>query len=335
MSELRQNLISDDWVLVAPGRASRPKFLDEKKPKRKPSPKKDCLFEDLQKSGNWPPIIAYPNEKNWEAVMIPNKFPALTHEKGCAVDFKRGPYSVKSGVGQHDLIVTRDHTKNFADLAPGKAVRVLRILQERYKMVQKDPCNVYVSAFENWGPTAGASIYHPHYQVLTLPIIPPHILRSLKGGEVYFKKHGACARCLMIKDDLKEPIRLVEENKYAIAATPFASKQPFEIRILPQRHTSHFARTSSAELAGVAALLQSVLRRVRKYLNDPDFNFFIHSAPFEKPGEKKDRYNFHHWHIEVIPKISIMAGFELSTGIDINVVEPEKAAAILRGERPR
>ncbi len=339
MSELRQNLISKDWVLIAPGRSARPKFLDEKKKPRKASPKKNCPFEDPKKSGNWPPILSYPvkgrgprgtlrpNDKNWQVVLLQNKYPALTHEKGCAVDFKRGPYSLKSGVGQADLVITRDHNKNFADLSPAMALRVFQMIQERHRMMRNDKCNVYVSSFANWGPAAGASIYHPHYQILTLPIIPPHIARSLRAEEAYFKKHKACARCLIIKNELKEGARVVEENAHAVAVTPFASKQPFEIRILPKKHLPYFGKTSVVDLGGMAVLLQSVLQRMKKYLNDPDFNFFIHGAPFDH-----GRYGFHHWHIEVFPKISIEAGFELSTGIDINVVEPEKAASILRGE---
>ncbi|MDP2598597.1 MAG: hypothetical protein Q8P49_02080, partial [Candidatus Liptonbacteria bacterium] len=281
MSELRQDLISGDWVLIAPGRAARPKFLEEKKQPRKPSQKSTCPFENLKESGNWPPILSWPSDNKWEIVVVQNKYPALTHQSGCAVDFRHGPYSLKTAAGEHDLVITRDHAKNFADLKPAEALRVLQVLQELHMRAAKDKCNVYISSFANWGPGVGASIYHPHYQVLTLPIIPPHIVRSLAAEERYCKKHGRCARCTMIQYDRKEKKRVVEENQHAIAVTPFASKEPFEVRILPKRHLPYFGKTPLADLKGVSSLLQSLLRRMKKNLNDPDFNFFIHGAPFD------------------------------------------------------
>lgn len=327
MSELRQDLVSGDWIIMAPVRADRPHNIGGNKQKRKPAPKKKCPFEDLKKSGNWPPILAYPNAKNWKIVAIPNKYPVLSHAKGCAIELYRGPYRLKTGVGEHNLLITRDHNKTFADLSLADAAKVLGVLQERYKTFASDKCNVYVSTFFNWGATAGASIYHPHYQILVLPIIPPHIKASLFGAERYYKEHKRCVRCESIKFDLKDKKSIVEQNAYALASIPFASKQPFEVRILPKKHLPYFSKTSPAELKGVAMLLQSVLKRIKKYLHDPDLNFFIHGAPLDY-----GRYSYHHWHIEIIPKISVWGGFELSTGVDINVIDPERAAAILRGK---
>lgn len=328
MSELRQDPSSGDWIILAPGRAARPRFLDEKKKPRKPSPKATCPFEDLARSENWPPIATYPDPKHWKLALVPNKYPALTHADVCAVPSHHGMYHVMPGVGTHDLLISRDHYKNFADLAPGTAVKLLMMLQERHREMAKDKCSAYVSSFFNWGSAAGASIWHPHYQVLTLPIVPPHTLRSLRGAEEYFKRHHRCVRCDMIKAERKEKKRIIAENRYAIAIAPFASREPFEVSVLPKDHFSHFGTTPDATVRAIAPLLQSVMKRIRKYLNDPDLNFFIHGAPLGK-----DRYPYHHWHIEVMPKVSIPAGFELSTGIDINIMDPDAAARILRGGR--
>jgi len=328
MSEFRQDISSGDWIILAAARAARPHFLDEKKKPRKPTPKSKCPFEDLARSGNKTPILAYPNEKHWRTVLIPNKYPALSHGAACAVSFRHGIYHAKTGVGSHELVITRDHNKTFADLAPDAAAEVFRMFQARHGMAAKERCNAYASSFFNWGPTAGASIWHPHYQVLILPIVPPHVAHSLRGSEAYFKKHHRCVRCDIIRAEKKEKARVVEENKFAIALTPYASKIPFEIRILPKTHHPHLSKTPFPVIRGTALLLQSVLRRVKKYANDPDFNVFIHDAPVDN-----DKYPHHHWHVEVTPKISIPAGFELSTGININVVDPDVAAAILRGEK--
>lgn len=330
MNEFREDITSGEWIIVAPGRSKRPMFLEQKKPRRTPSPKATCPFEDLQKSGNWPPIIAYPNEKNWRMVLIPNKYPALIAAKGCAVPFTHGIYKGKTGVGAHELLVTRDHNKSFFDLSEKEAVEVFKIFQMRYQMAAADPCNAYAAAFMNWGPTAGASLWHPHYQILVLPIVPPHVAHSVRGAEVYFKKHKRCVRCDIIKMEKKEKVRIVEENEHALAFTPYASMSPFDVRIVPKKHYADFSETPPDVTRGVALLTRSVLRRIRKYVNDPDLNVFIHSTPF---GHKE--YRHHHWHIEVSPKVSIQAGFELSTGININVVDPDAAAAILRGKLAR
>ena len=328
MSEFRQDPSSGDWMILAPGRAARPRFLDEKKKVRKPTPKNKCPFEHLERKEDWPPILAYPNVKHWELALIPNKYPALVHGNVCAFTSQHAMYAVTSGIGTHDLLIGRDHNKNFADLRPGLAVKLLEMLQERHRMMAEDPCSAYVSSFFNWGPMAGASVWHPHYQTLTLPIIPPHSARSLHGAKKYFEKHHRCVRCDIVKTEQKEKKRVIEENKYAIAIAPFASRQPFEVSILPKQHFSHFGTTSAATVRAIAPMLQSVMRRIKKYLNDPDLNFFIHGAPLDKT-----HYPYHHWHIEVMPKVSTPAGFELSTGIDINIIDPDMAAQMLRGER--
>ncbi len=330
MNEFRKDISSGDWVIIAPGRAARPRFLDEKKPPRKPSPRATCPFEDLERSGNGPAILSYPSEKRWRAVLVPNKYPALIHAKGCAVSFKHGIYDAKTGVGRHELLVTRDHNRNFAELSSEDAFQVLHMIQNRYRMAKADPCSVYGAAFWNWGPGAGASIWHPHYQILILPIIPPHVTHSLHGAKAYFEKHHRCVRCDVIKMEKKERVRVIEENQHAIAYAPYASKTPFEIRIIPKKHFPHFTVTPPMVLRAVATLTQSVLRRVKHYVNDPDYNVFIHEAPFDH-----GRYRYHHWHLEIVPKISTFAGFELSTGIDINIVDPESAATILRGKHSK
>jgi UDPglucose--hexose-1-phosphate uridylyltransferase len=326
MSELRKEPLSGDWVILAPGRYSRPGFLSKKKKARVPSPKRDCPFEHLETSEQWPPILSYPNVRHWKLVVVPNKYPALQHGNLCAISMCHGIYETKSGVGTHDLLISRDHNKNFAELSPALAVELLKMLQKRHRMMAEDPCSEYVSSFFNWGPTAGGTEWHPHYQTLTLPIIPPQVARSLRGAEEYFGKHRRCVRCDIIKTERKERVRVIEENAHAIAIAPYASRSPFEVSILPKDHYSHFGSTPAPTIRDIASMLQSVMRRVKKYLNDPDLNFFIHGAPL---GKKE--YPYHHWHIEVVPKISTKAGFEFSTGIDINIVDPNDAAKILRG----
>ncbi len=341
-SELRQDIVSGDWVAIAPARAKKPEqFL--KKEERVKAPIENCPFEDPQKSGNSPPALIYANGKkhifidkefpgyqgdlkNWQVQILENKYPALKRKTSCAKEFKKGPYAVVEGVGYHDLVIARDHDKNFANLDKDTANLVFTAFKDRYSIISKDNCTSYTSIFHNWGPRAGASVYHPHYQIISLPIIPPDIGRSLKGSDSYFFVNKKCVHCVMIEWEKKDKARVVYENAGAIAFTPFVSREPFEVRIFPKKHLPFFEETEKEDTEAVVDVLQKVLKGIEIKLKDPDYNFFIHTAPHVD----KQKHGHYHWHIEIVPQISISAGFELGTGIEITAVDPDEAAAILR-----
>jgi UDPglucose--hexose-1-phosphate uridylyltransferase len=327
MSELRNDPSSGDWVIIAPGRAARPAFLEQKKKPRAPVSKATCPFEHPERTGNWPPLAAYPSPERWRVLVIPNKYPVLAHGTACSTPFHHGLYRGRTGMGRHELVVTRDHVKNLADLAPRAAGELFRVFQDRCRAAAKDPCLVYVVPFFNWGPKAGATEGHPHYQVLALPVVPEHSARSLAGAREYWKKHRRCVRCDVIKTERAEGVRVVEENTRAIAIAPYPSKVPFEVRILTKAHFPYFHKTPIGAVNDVAMLLRSVMRRLKKHANDPDLNFFIHEAPID--GK---RHEYHHWHVEVLPRLTVPAGFEFSTGVYVNIVDPDAATAILRGK---
>lgn len=319
-------MVSGDWIIMAPGRAKRPHDLLPKRKCWPETPKSKCPFEDLRKSGNWPPIEAHPSVHGWKAAVIPNKFPALRHESECAVVLPHGPYSEMAGIGEHELVITRDHGKSFKDLAPETAAEVFRVFAGRCRSLAADSCLKYVSIFLNYGPSAGASVSHPHYQILALPIVPPEVDHSLQGSARYYRVKGECVHCAMIRFERKEKQRIVARNAGAVAFAPFASRNPFEVRVFPAAHLPRFERSAARHLKAVSDLLRSVLKNMEKNLRNPDLNFFIHTSPL---GEGiHDRH--YHWHVEILPKISIPGGFELGTGVDINVVDPSAAAAILR-----
>jgi UDPglucose--hexose-1-phosphate uridylyltransferase len=325
-SELRQDLVSGDWIVIAPDRAKRPHQLITKVPKRKKTPLKECPFEDLQKSGNQEPILRYDDKRgNWIIQIIENKYPAFIYKNINAQFRKIGPYSVVEGIGHHDLLITRDHYKNFAHLDKKVAFLVFQALRERYRMICQNSCINYVSIFHNWGPKAGASVFHPHYQIIAVPVVPPDVKYSLLGSISFFKKHKKCVHCVMIQYEKRMKNRIVYENKGAIVFAPFVSRKPFELRIFPKKHYSFFEETAERDLALVSQALQQALLKLERKLNDVDYNFFIHTAPIFD----KRKYFSYHWHIEVYPQLSISAGFELSTGIEINVVDPDEAAQIL------
>ncbi|MAF79691.1 galactose-1-phosphate uridylyltransferase [bacterium] len=335
-SELRKDIVSGEWVVLAPGRAKRPDAFI-KKIKRERVSKKDCPFEDPQTTNHGDPLLVYPKDAlhstsrlnkrdKWRIQIIRNKYPAFRHERKCIPAISRGPYEVMEGIGYHHLLLTRDHHRNYPRLSSSEAALVFLSFQEHYKDLARDKCVKYVSFFHNWGPKAGASVYHPHYQIMALPMIPPDVGRSLKGSQQYYNKHKKCVHCTILGWERKEKKRIIYETKNVIAFIPYISREPFEARIFPKKHSSYFEDASSKIVEEVSHALRLVLQRMERRLKDPDYNFFIHSAP----THRRDKFAHYHWHIEVLPKMSVYAGFELGTGIEVTVVDPDDAARLLK-----
>ncbi len=332
-SELRQDLISGDWILIAPGRAKRLGQFTKKRERRK-THKSDCPFEDPVKAGGGSLIALYKESamplsskrENWRIQIVPNKYPAVTHNGTEAKLKKKGIYSTMAGVGYHELVITRDHNKDFPRLKRRDANLVFKAFRDRYLTLLNDKELAYVSIFHNWGHVAGASVYHPHYQIIALPVVPPDIEHSLNGSKRYFKENKICIHCLQIKTEKMEKKRVIFENEGAIAFAPFVSRSEFEIRIFPKKHMPFFEDTPIYTMDYVAEALQKILAHLGKALNNPGYNFFIHTAPIKKKNKNKH----YHWHIEVHPKITTPAGFELGTGIEINVIDPDEAARFIK-----
>ncbi|PIR43967.1 hypothetical protein COV23_02450 [Candidatus Wolfebacteria bacterium CG10_big_fil_rev_8_21_14_0_10_31_9] len=325
-SEFRKDPVSRDWVIISPNRSKRP-FQFKENVGTKIVPQKGCPFENPQKSGNGQPVLIYPDKKNWQLQIIPNKFPALTHSnKICSIPKQKGPYEIMAGNGFDELLITRNHFKNFAHLSKKAAQDVFKNLKKRYLILSKHDCLKYIFIFHNWGLKAGASIFHPHYRISALPIIPPDVSRSLYGSLRYHQDHNRCVHCDMIDFERKEKKRIIFENTKVIAFTPFVSREPFEIKIFPKNHISYFEESDDALINSIVDGLQNSLLMLEKHLNDPNYNFFIHTAPLID----KNKYFHYHWHIEIVPKFSVSAGVEVGTGIEITVVDPDKAASILR-----
>ncbi len=324
MSQLRKDLVSGEWVIVAPERMKRPHHP----PKRKAfiTPRARCPFEDLKKSGNWPPILLSPNDNNWKIAVISNKYPAVRNVHGKPRHPERSLYPLREGIGEHELVITRDHVRRLVDAPPEEAALVFQTFKQRQEALSRMSVVRYVSMFLNQGPATGGSISHPHYQIVGLPIVPPDVLRSLAHSRAYYKQHARCIHCVMMRYEIKKKTRVVAENVHAVALAPFASRTPYEVRIYPKRHIPVFSGTDGAALRDAAILLREILHRMKRTLRDPDLNFFIHGVPLKDTSH----YRSYHWHIEIAPKIAIAGGFELSTGMGVNVVDPYYAARVLR-----
>lgn len=313
ISELRQDLVSGDWVVIATGRSKRPNdFIVPKRPAFA-QPKSTCPFEKY-----------FAGSDRWVQT-IPNKYPAF--DKGiCAVFDTKGPYVLTNGAGMHEVVITADHTRSFAAMTDQEAALVVRMYQDRFRVLQEDNCVKYISLFHNHGRLAGASLSHPHSQIIAIPVVPPDVASSLAGSERYFAKEKKCVHCVMLHYDLKSKERLIYESEYFITVAPFASRTAFEMRIFPKAHQSRFEDIASKERADFAHVLRVSLAKLHSGLKNPDYNFFLHTAPVKKTRS----HDHYHWHFEILPKTAIWAGFEIGTGIEISTIKPESAAAFLR-----
>jgi UDPglucose--hexose-1-phosphate uridylyltransferase len=323
ISELRQDLVTGDWVVIATGRADRPHAFKSKPRAKFAQSQENCPFEDPQKSGNGEPLFIAPAE-NWFVQAISNKFPALGAGE-CSLEHREGPYVWRDGVGRHEVFVYRDHFRPFADFSDRESRLALEAFRERYRMLREEDCVEYVSLFHNHGREAGASIAHPHSQLIATPVIPPQVAQSLLGSRRYFTEQKRCVHCAVIEFERADKKRIVLESDRFIAFCPFASRSAFEVRVFPKEHQMSFGRIDDKESALAAKMLRDILKKIAAGLGDPALNFFIHTTPTH--GE---HFEYYHWHIEIIPKTSIWAGFEISTGIEISAVSPETAAEYLR-----
>jgi len=334
-SEFRQDLVSGDWILVASERKKRPYFLNNiQESARKKFSLKNCPFENPQKFENPKPLVWYTLNfseksagefKDWFVQIIPNKYPILIPSKICPEPKQEGLYHKMDGVGYHEIIITRPHSRSLGEMNYLEAQLVLKAYQERYLQLKKEKCAEYILIFHNHGLKAGASIAHPHSQLTAMPTVPSDVLKSFNGSERYFKKHGQCVHCVMLEWELKKKKRVVFQNDYFATISPFAPRVSCEMRIYPKWHTSHFEEIDEKKRLALAQALVEVLRRLGKALNNPDYNFFIHTAP-----AKKNQMAYYHWHFEILPRIAVWAGLELGTGVEVVSVSPEEAAEKLR-----
>jgi UDPglucose--hexose-1-phosphate uridylyltransferase len=337
MSELRWDPLKQHWVIIATERGRRP--LDFHR-ETVPCTMTACPF-CYGNEGKTPSEIfairpaAPPNTPNWKVRVIPNKYPLLRVE-GELKSRGYGLYDVMDGIGAHEVIIeTPDHDRGMADLAPDELTDVLKAYRARFLDLRQDFRLRYMVLFKNHGKLAGATLHHSHSQLIAVPLTPPVAATELKVCRDFFSAKERCIFCELIDFELACGERIVKEFPNYIIATPYASCSPFELRLYPRQHGYDFARLGDAELAELAVALKDMLLRLKVVLKDPPYNFILHTAPPTHPRPGKPGYwsslqYDYHWHIELIPRLNQMAGFEWGTGFFINHTSPEDAALFLR-----
>ncbi|HVC43896.1 MAG TPA: galactose-1-phosphate uridylyltransferase [Candidatus Binataceae bacterium] len=330
MPELRKDPVVGRWVIMATERARRPSDFSRQAEERKGGP---CVFCPGMEHLTPPEVLAYrdagsrPNNPGWRVRGVPNRFPALRIEGGLG---RRGEgmYDLMNGVGAHEVLIeSPDHDRMLADEEPAQIEEIFHAYRERVIDLQRDERFRYVIIFKNHGAEAGASLEHPHSQLIALPILPLSVQAELRGASAYFALKERCIFCDMVEQESVDRRRLVDENPSFITVCPFAARFPFEMWIVPRVHGSHFEHASDGEYRAFAYALKAALGALKAALGDPPFNYIIHSAPV---GEAARRH--YHWHMEITPALTKVAGFEVGTGFHINPVPPEFAAGFLRDE---
>jgi UDPglucose--hexose-1-phosphate uridylyltransferase len=327
MSELRRDPISGRWVIISVERGKRPTdFVSPSQKKRGGF----CPFCPGNEYTTPSEIIAFrpsetkANTPGWTLRVMPNKFPAL-QIYGDLNKLGVGMFDKMSGIGAHEVIVeTPDHMLSLATMSQKLVEDALWAYYQRLSDLKKDQRIKYVLLFKNEGDVAGASLEHSHTQLIALPIIPKLVAEEINASKQYYNLKERCIFCDMINQELESRVRVVYENARYVALAPFAPRAPFETWILPKKHESVFSPPDK-NFSLLADILQTVLKQIDRILDVPPYNFLIHTSPFN--DEINDYY---HWHIEIVPKLTKIAGFEWGSGFYINPTPPEESAKFMR-----
>ncbi|KPJ67599.1 hypothetical protein AMJ44_07195 [candidate division WOR-1 bacterium DG_54_3] len=333
MPELRQNPATKEWVVISTERAMRPNQMGKVVSRPLVNEKEECPFCPGHENMTPNEIVSYriygtaPNSPGWRIRIIPNKYAALV-PKG---DLKRAKvqrlFPQMNGIGEHEVIIeSPEHEKSIAVMDQKQVEEIFLAYRERYMTLSQNPKFEMIIIFKNHGFQAGTSLRHPHSQLIATPITPMHIRHRIEEAMRYFDDNGDCVYCEMIKAEKRARERVILETDNFITFEPFASKSPFETWVIPKIHKASFEEVSQGEVKELAYVMKMTLAKIYKALEDPDFNYMIFSSPcHEKDGE------YYHWYIQILPRVSAMAGFELGSGIYINTMPPETAAKLLRG----
>ncbi len=329
MPELRKDPIVGRWVIIAHERAKRPHDFAAEAQKQPVAG--ICPFCEGHEDKTPPEIVAYrdrgaaPNKPGWRVRVVPNKFPALRIEGNLT---KRGDgiYDQMAGVGAHEVIIeTPKHEVTMARLSDENVREVLWVYRDRLVDLKKDNRLVHGMLFKNVGAAAGASLEHTHSQLIVTPIVPISVWEEMTGALEFHNYRGRCIYCDIVRQELANEQRIVLDTPHFTAFCPYASRFPFETWIVPKAHSSHFENIPKQGVDDLGGALKRVLDQIEHALDSPAYNYIIHTAPFDH-----QELPHYHWHIEIIPRLTKIAGFEWGSGFYINPVPPEEAAAFLR-----
>lgn len=329
MAELRRDPIVGRWVIVETINPSKPEDYKHEQYVPKGG---NCPFCYGSEAMTPPEIDAIrdfqsqPNTSGWQVRAIPNKFPALQIE-GDLDKRGIGLYDMSNGVGAHEVLVeTPYHHKDIPDLLNEEIEKFVTMYCRRTIDLAKDKRFKYTMLFRNYGPAAGASLEHPHTQIVALPMVPKNVMEEIRGAQNYFEYRERCIFCDIIRQESQEKERIILENKYFLVFCPFVSRFPFEIWILPKKHAGHFHNMPPEELTAFSSILKDTITKIKKVFINLSYNYIIHTSPINSDGSLEG----YHWHLEFMPKLTRVAGFEWGTGFYLVSTPPELSAEYLK-----
>jgi UDPglucose--hexose-1-phosphate uridylyltransferase len=313
----RKDPIVERWVAIAPERAARPHDAD--------GTGAVCPFCRGQEHLTPPAHACYPAVGDWQVRVVPNRFPAVRLQ-GELHPRRAGLYEEADGLGLHDLVIEcPQHERSLANLPASHLALILQAYRDRLVELRADSRLAYAQVFKNCGADAGASLEHAHSQIISGPMVPKNVQTELDACIAYHHDVGRCRFCDLWQAEVQAGVRVVATTAQFAAFTAYAGRFPYETWLLPCQHASHFESTTNAELHELAELLRLILRKLDQALDRPAYNFFLHTAPL-----RTDPLTHYHWHLELLPRVTGVAGFEWAAGAFINPVPPEDAAARLR-----
>ena len=328
MPELRKDPILGRWIIISKERGKRPTdFIVE----RNVSKGGFCPLCPGNENTTPPEVLAYgranpaANAPGWSLRVVPNKYPALVIE-GSLDKEGEGLYDKMNGIGAHEVIIeSPNHEEAFTYLPHNRMLLVFQAFRDRLNDLAKDPRFRYVMIFKNFGQAAGASLEHSHSQLVALPILPRMIVSELEGSQSYYRYKERCIFCDIIRQEINRDVRIVCQNEQFITITPYAPRSPFEMWLLPKKHSSSFTTLDEEAFSALVSLFSESMRRLDRCLPDVPYNFVLHTSPL-----RSSPLEHFHWHFEIMPKLTSIAGFEWGSGFYINPTPPEDAAAYLR-----
>ena len=326
MIELRKDYLLDRWVILAPMRKKRPRDFVRQ---QVAAASNLCVFCAGHEKLTPPEIgmVAGPGGQ-WAMRWFSNMFPAAEESGQKDVRTDNTFYTFAASYGVHEVIVeTPSHDRQLWDFSPAELKQLLQVYASRIAALEARDGIKYVAVFKNHGNEAGASIAHSHTQVVAVNVLPSLVMEEAAAVKSHAQSRGQCPYCSIV-DSEKGSYRRCFENNHAVAFTPYASRFNFEVWIFPKRHFRQLSEAGEDELQGISELLTAILRKLKE-LNAP-YNYILHYLPSNASAGAG--FSDFHFHIEVQPRLSVWAGFELNTDIIINSVTPEDAAKFYRGE---
>jgi UDPglucose--hexose-1-phosphate uridylyltransferase len=336
MSELRQNLASRNWVIIAAERLKGKTFESPRNPELDTwnNYEKNCPFCPANKE-RFPSIEldrvpAFDSDFDWKAICIENKYKIMGDVPGCPVtprEFeKEGIYNKFIGCGNHELVIESPiHNKTFAVMDHSEVVPVIELYVRRYIELGNNPNNLITIIFKNHGQASGASQQHPHSQIIASRVVPNYVRNIVEEARRYFDNEGVCVHCKIINHELKEKKRIVYENEHFVTISPYAAPMPFQLDIYPKKHESDFRNLDNKLIEALSDCIRVTMRKLYIKLGNPDFNIIFRNPPYQDTNVP-----YCHWFVQIAPHCIIPGGFELGSRMNVNIIPPEQAAEELK-----